>query len=61
MAIRIDKETFVKWIESIGCDYCTQGFYHIEPDGLYFRWRSDIRGVITKHDDLVLELIINGD
>ena len=53
--IIIEESKFKYWIESLGCDCCTQGNYHIENNGLYFRWQSNINNVITKHDDLVLE------
>lgn len=59
--ITFDLKKFEDWLERQGCDCCTMGAYHIEKDGIYFRWTSMIQKeygeplVVTEHDDKQIE------
>ena len=42
------------FLDLYGCDYCKQGWLHIEGGNIIFDWESNINHVITKHKDIEL-------
>lgn len=48
-------EEFNKWIETLGCGCCNQGWLRMVNNNLMFKWESNINKVITKYDDIELK------